>query len=60
MGGNAKTAAYLDDVLSDIRGAGGSRADLRNEPFIELPEEYDYIGRPWKTQRIVRPVQNEL
>ncbi|MFD7700626.1 GH92 family glycosyl hydrolase [Streptomyces caelestis] len=60
MGGNAKMAAYLDSVLSDIRGAGGSHADLRNEPSIELPWEYDCIGQPWKTQKIVRQVQNEL
>ncbi|NED80996.1 glycoside hydrolase family 92 protein, partial [Streptomyces sp. SID11233] len=60
MGGDAKLAAYLDSVLSDIRGAGGSHADLRNEPSIELPWEYDYIGQPWKTQRVVRQVQNEL
>lgn len=60
MGGNAKLGTYLDNVLSDIRGAGGSHADMRNEPSIELPWEYDYIGQPWKTQRIVRQVQNEL
>ncbi|MFC8450687.1 lectin [Kitasatospora sp. NPDC057223] len=60
MGGNAKLAAYLDSVLSDFHGAGGSHADLGNEPSIELPWEYDYIGQPWKTQKIVRDVQNQL
>ncbi|NEB93880.1 lectin [Streptomyces bauhiniae] len=60
MGGNARYATYLDSVLSDLRGSGGSHADLGNEPSIELPWEYDYIGRPWKTQKIVRQVQDQL
>ncbi len=60
MGCSAKLAAYLDSVLSDIRGAGGAHADLRDEPSIELPWEYDYIGQPWNTQAKVCQVQNEL
>ena len=60
MGGNAKLAAYLDAVLSDFHGSGGSHSDLGNEPSIELPWEYDYIGQPWKTQKTVRDVQNQL
>ncbi|MFC1435748.1 lectin [Streptacidiphilus sp. N1-3] len=60
MSGNAKMAAYLDSVLSDFHGSGGSHADLGNEPSIELPWEYDYVGQPWKTQKIVRQVQDQL
>ncbi|WP_433889416.1 lectin [Streptomyces sp. CA-111067] len=60
MGGNTKYAAYLDSVLSDFHGSGGSHADLGNEPSIELPWEYDYVGQPWKTQKAVRQVQDQL
>ncbi|WP_329172107.1 lectin [Streptomyces sp. NBC_01477] len=60
MGGNAKMAGYLDSVLSDFHGSGGTHADLGNEPSIELPWEYDYVGQPWKTQKIVRQVQDQL
>ncbi|MEV0848021.1 GH92 family glycosyl hydrolase [Streptomyces sp. NPDC049954] len=60
MGGNDKMAAYLDSVLSDLKGSGGSHADLGNEPSIELPWEYDYIGQPWKTQEVVRRTQEQL
>ncbi|MFC4033424.1 lectin [Streptomyces polygonati] len=60
MGGNTKYAAYLDSVLSDLHGSGGSHADLGNEPSIELPWEYDYVGQPWKTQQTVRQVQDRL
>ena len=59
-GGNAAMAAYLDSVLSDLHGSGGTHADLGNEPSMELPWEYDYIGQPWKAQQKVRQVQNEL
>jgi predicted alpha-1,2-mannosidase len=60
MGGNAKFAAYLDSVLSDFHGSGGAHADLGNEPSLELPWEYDYVGQPWKTQKVVRQVQDQL
>ncbi|MBO2446047.1 lectin [Actinomadura barringtoniae] len=59
-GGNSAMAAYLDHVLGNFTGSGGDHADLGNEPSIELPYEYDYVGQPWKTQQIVRTVQNQL
>lgn len=48
MGGNSKYVNYLDSVLSEFNGSGGSHADLGNEPSIELPWEYDYVGQPWE------------
>jgi predicted alpha-1,2-mannosidase len=60
MGGNAKLASYLDSVLSDLHGSGGTHADLGNEPSIELPWEYAYIGQPWKAQQVLRQVQNTM
>ncbi|MGW0669452.1 lectin [Streptomyces sp. NPDC002746] len=60
MGGNSEYVNYLDSVLSAFDGSGGSHADLGNEPSIELPWEYDYVGQPWKTQEIVRKVQDRL
>ncbi|WP_371628514.1 lectin [Streptomyces sp. NBC_00341] len=60
MGGNSEYVNYLDSVLSEFDGSGGTHADLGNEPSIELPWEYDYVGQPWKTQEIVRKVQDRL
>jgi predicted alpha-1,2-mannosidase len=59
-GGNAAMISYLDHVLSAYDGSGGDHADLGNEPSVELPWEYDYVGQPWKTQSVIRNVQNQL
>ena len=59
-GGNASMISYLDHVLAAYNGSGGDHADLGNEPSIELPWEYDYVGQPWKTQSVIRNVQNQL
>ncbi|GAB2828998.1 hypothetical protein GCM10027176_36490 [Actinoallomurus bryophytorum] len=59
-GGNAGLISYLDHVLGAFNGSGGDHADLGNEPSVELPWEYDYVGQPWKTQSVIRNVQNQL
>jgi predicted alpha-1,2-mannosidase len=59
-GGNAGLVGYLDHVLGTFNGSGGDHADLGNEPSVELPWEYDYVGQPWKTQSVIRNVQNQL
>jgi predicted alpha-1,2-mannosidase len=58
-GGRAAMAAYLDAALRSFTGEHGS-AWLGNEPSLELPWEYDYIGRPAATQRAVRDIQDQL
>jgi predicted alpha-1,2-mannosidase len=58
-GGRAAMASYLDTAL-------GSFADdheyawTGNEPSLELPWEYDYIGQPARTQQVVREVQDSV
>jgi predicted alpha-1,2-mannosidase len=59
-GGPAAYASYLDSLLSDISDPGGTNADLSNEPSLEIPWEYDYLGQPWKTQDAVRQAQTKL
>ena len=38
----------------------GTNANLSNEPSLEIPWEYDYLGQPWKTQAAVREAQQKL
>ncbi|GAA2701980.1 alpha-1,2-mannosidase [Actinoplanes palleronii] len=61
-GGNAAMVSYLDSVLSSLHGQSNDsdKADMGNEPSMNLPWAYDYVGQPWKTQQKVRQVQNEL
>ena len=58
-GGNAAMAAYLGTVLRNFTGANGY-AWVGNEPSIELPWEYDYIGLPYQTQGTVRQIQDQI
>ena len=62
-GGDSAMAGYLDNVLSGYQGlasVAGTQANLGNEPSIELPWEYDWIGEPYKTQADVRAVEDQL
>ncbi len=61
MGGKAVLTRYLNQVLSGFSSGGnGTTANMGNEPSIELPWEYDYVGKPYATQRAVRSIQNRL
>ncbi|WP_328935820.1 MULTISPECIES: lectin [unclassified Streptomyces] len=58
-GGNTAMSHYLDTVLRSYTGDQGY-AWVGNEPSIELPWEYDYIGQPYKTQGAVRAIQQQI
>ncbi|MEU8591972.1 lectin [Streptomyces sp. NPDC048664] len=59
-GGQEAYASYLDSLLGNITHPGNTNADLSNEPSVEIPWEYAYTGRPWKTQAAVRQAQRDL
>jgi predicted alpha-1,2-mannosidase len=59
MGGDAALGTFLDTDLSSLTGGGG-HTDLGNEPSLNIPWEYDYIGRPYRTQQVVRQVQDQI
>jgi predicted alpha-1,2-mannosidase len=59
-GGNANMVSYLNSVLAGFHGSGGSQADMGNEPSLELPWEYDYVGQPYQTQSVVRKIQDQI
>ncbi|MEZ0091936.1 lectin [Streptacidiphilus sp. EB129] len=59
-GGAAAYSSYLDSLLANLTNPGSTNADLSNEPSLEIPWEYDYVGEPWKTQQSIRAVQQEL
>ena len=70
MGGKGKLATLLDSVFNtssvlrghaqdDISGMIGQYAH-GNEPSHQIAYEYDYVGEPWKTQSMIRRIDNEL
>jgi len=64
MGGRARAAARLDRFLRELNGGpGGTHTDhalLGNEPTLQTPWLYDWMGRPHRTQAAVRRALLEL
>jgi predicted alpha-1,2-mannosidase len=57
MGGKAKAASRLDFFLRDLNagqpGVHSDHALLGNEPTLQSPWLYDWMGRPFRTQEAV-------
>jgi predicted alpha-1,2-mannosidase len=64
MGGRARAAARLGHFLRELNGGpGGTHTDhalLGNEPTLQTPWLYDWMGRPYRTQAAVRRALLEL
>lgn len=53
------TESRIDGNMPDITGLIGQYAH-GNEPSHHIAYLYNYIGKPWKTQELIRRVQNEM
>lgn len=66
MGGRDKAVERLDAFFHDadgdwaFTGSGGEKAELDNEPSINVPYLYAYAGAPYKTQETVRAAMRRL
>jgi predicted alpha-1,2-mannosidase len=66
MGGDKTAVSRLDaffrkpDGSFDFSAADQTRYDPTNEPDINAPYLYDYLGTPYKTQETVRAEMNDL
>lgn len=66
MGGRGRAVARLDGFFHDkdggwaLTGSGGEKAELDNEPSINVPYLYAYAGAPYKTQETVRAAMRQL
>jgi len=61
LGGAPTAAQRLDLFFAHLNaGPATSYAYLGNEPSEGAPWAYDYLGRPWRTQAIVRRVTAAL
>ena len=60
-GGQGAMRRYLNSVLSGFTApSNGPTANMGNEPSIELPWEYDYVGEPYAAQKSVRSAEDLL
>ncbi|MEU0092186.1 GH92 family glycosyl hydrolase [Kribbella sp. NPDC006257] len=66
MGGTAKAAERLDAFFKDADGnwalthSGDLHAEMDNEPSINTPWIYNYVGQPYKTQETLRQAMTQL
>ncbi|MEU5640226.1 GH92 family glycosyl hydrolase [Streptomyces milbemycinicus] len=66
LGGRDAAVKRLDSFFHDadggwaLTGAGGEKAELDNEPSINVPYLYAYAGAPYKTQETVRAAMRQL
>jgi predicted alpha-1,2-mannosidase len=66
LGGNEKASQRLSAFFYNADGSlavtksGPLHAELNNEPSIETPWLFDFLGQPWKTQEAVRKVLNTI
>ena len=65
MGGTSGALARLDDFFRPggtwtLANAGGTHADLSNEPSIATPYLYDFAGAPAKTAETVHAAIDQL
>jgi predicted alpha-1,2-mannosidase len=70
MGGDQQAEAKLDGLFSaPTNTTGRTQADITgligqyahgNEPSHHMAYLYDYIGKPWKTQKLVRQIMDSL
>jgi len=66
MGGAEKVNQRLDAFFKNpdgtwaLTGAGELHAEMDNEPSINTPWIYNYIGRPYQTQETLRQAMNQL
>nr|MCR5709879.1 GH92 family glycosyl hydrolase [Bacteroidales bacterium] len=69
-GGDRQMEEWLDELFTtSSRTSGREQADITglvgqyaqgNEPSHHIAYLYDYVGAPWKTQRVVRKIMDEL
>lgn len=59
-GGDAAWIKRLDSLNTNFTSPTSMNADLSNEPSLEIPWEYDYVGAPYRAQEVIRQVQTQL
>jgi hypothetical protein len=59
-GGDATWNAYLDAMTASVTDMGATHIEMTNEPSTDIAWEYDYSGAPYRTQEVVRQIEDDL
>jgi predicted alpha-1,2-mannosidase len=59
-GGDTAWVNYLNLVTKSVTSMAPNEIQMGDEPSFDIPWEYDYVGAPYKTQQVVREIQNDL
>jgi predicted alpha-1,2-mannosidase len=61
LGGPGAASARLDNFFTKLNAGDNSvYANMGNEPCVETPWIYCFLGQPWKTQDVVRRMLTQL
>ncbi len=61
MGGKRAVIARLDQFFTHLNaGPNAPYYWAGNEPGLEIPWEYDFAGRPWRTQEVLRRIMRRF
>jgi predicted alpha-1,2-mannosidase len=59
MGGEAEVEKRLDHFFTKLRCWGEPCFNMENEPDFVTPYAYVFLGKPWKTQELIRRIAKE-
>lgn len=61
MGGEETAVKRLDTFFTKLNAGTKSKyAYMGNEPCLETPWIYDFLGKPYRTQKVVREIVDQL
>jgi len=58
-GGDGAWIELLNGLTSSVAADGVNQVQMGDEPSFGVPWEYDYVGVPFKTQQVVREIQDQ-
>ncbi|MDA8357963.1 MAG: GH92 family glycosyl hydrolase [Actinomycetota bacterium] len=58
-GGDQAWIELLNGLTSSVVADNTDQVQMGNEPSFGVPWEYDYVGVPFKTQEVVREIQDQ-
>ncbi len=59
-GGPSRWIEYLNELTSSVTADATDQIQMGDEPSFGVPWLYDYVGTPFRTQEVVREVEDQV